>query len=402
MSEVTKPILLDETGQLIKAELTEQNKILRAIAGASVSQNMSLSAIHRIVQEGSASEVFSIGDQITVQWTDKATNTEYDVPLDIVHFGDVELQDGETVPAMFVQWHYCSPFGVQFDQREALYVVPSGGMSAGTYYFNVPSAWGKISAGNWQFTVDSDLSAGTQLVFDNAYVDVTTGLTNATISAYANPTSTTKIGTYTITSGNSGTYLGQMKASGDTNLNGMQNANYGYNRWSQSALRQFLNSESGANAWWSAQNQYDRVPSEIAKHGFLTGFSDEFLTCIQPIKVVTAKNTVTDDGALETTYDKIFLPSLSQINVNPQLAGEGDIWEKWKRQSGSSTPLAQGDTYPQMRTFAIENHASAQTVRLRSANRGNSYGTWYVGSSGYVSYGSSTVSSRFAPACAIC
>ena len=401
MSTVTKPILLDETGQLIKAELTEQNKILRAIAGASVSQNMSLSAIHRIVQEGSASEVFSIGDQITVQWTDKATNTEYDVPLDIVHFGDVELQDGETVPAMFVQWHYCSPFGVQFDQSEAFYVVPSGGMSAGDYYFNVPTAWGSMTAGNYQFTVDTTLSEGTQLTLSVAG-GTSTSLVGAKVYAYASPTSTTKIGEYTITSGNSGTNLGQLMNAGDTNINGFQRVIYGYNRWSQSALRQFLNSESGANAWWSAQNQYDRVPNEIAKHGFLTGFSEEFLACIQPIKVVTAKNTVTDDGALETTYDKIFVPSLSQINVNPQIAGEGDIWEKWKRQSGSSTPLAQGGTYPQMRTFAIENHASAQTVRLRSASRYSSSIAWYVNSSGSVNNYHSTTSNRFAPACAIC
>lgn len=400
MSTITKPILLDETGMLIKEELVEQNKILRAIAGASVAQNMSLSAIHRIVQEGSASEVFSIGDQITTTWTDKATNTEYTVPLDIVHFGDVELQDGETVPAMFVQWHYCSPFGVQFDAKEAFYVVPSGGLSAGDYYFNVPVAWGAITVGNYQFTVDSELAEGTHLVLSSS--DTST-LVGKKVYAYADATSTTAVGTYNISSGSSGTYLGELKAAGDTNINGVHRCVYGYNRWSQSALRQFLNSDAGSNSWWSPQNTYDRVPNEIAKHGFLTGLTDEFLSIIQPIKVETALNTVTDDGSHETTYDKIFIPSLSQIHCAPQLAGEGDIWEKWKRQSGSATPLERGGTYPQMRTYAIENHASAQTVRLRSASRSNANHAWYVNSSGHVSSSTaSTNSHRFSPACAIC
>ena len=48
--------------------------------------------------------------------------------------------------------------------------------------------------------------------------------------------------------------------------------------------------------------------------------------------------------------------------------------------------MQQYKTYPQIRTFAIENHTSPQSVRLRSASRGGSSGTWYVYSGGYVSY----------------
>lgn len=42
----------------------------------------------------------------------------------------------------------------------------------------------------------------------------------------------------------------------------------------------------------------------------------------------------------------------------------------------------------------------AQTVRLRSAGRGNAYNTWGVYASGYVYYTYAVNSSRFAPDCA--
>ena len=406
MSNVTKPILLDETGQLMATYMAEQTKLLKVIAGSSISSSMSLDAIHRIVTEGAASEVFSIGDQIMIKWKDKENNnTEYDVPLDIVHFGDVELQDGEIVPGMFLQWHYCSPFGVQFDAREAFYVVPAGGMAAGDYTFNVPTTWGKITAGDYTFSVDTDLPEGTQLYFNAAYVDVNTGLVGAIIKAYATPTSTEATGTYTIASGDTGTSLGQLKAAGDTNLNSIQCANYGFNDWGASGIRQFLNSGEAKTAWWTAQHKYDRPPSELAtKAGFLTGFDDEFLATIKSVKVCTSKNTVNQDGSMTTTYDKIFLPALQQMHVTAQVEGEGDVWEYWKRVSGRSTPCGTGSSnvYPQMRTFAIENHSSAQNVRLRSAYRGYAYNTWNEYSFGYFGGSGATNSYRFAPACVMC
>ena len=80
----------------------------------------------------------------------------------------------------------------------------------------------------------------------------------------------------------------------------------------------------------------------------MSGFEKEFLDCIQPIKVVTALNTVSDKavGETEVTYDTFFLPSLEQMYITPQLAGEGDVWEYWKRASGMSTKMQQWQTYP--------------------------------------------------------
>jgi hypothetical protein len=56
-----------------------------------------------------------------------------------------------------------------------------------------------------------------------------------------------------------------------------------------------------------------------------------------------------------------------------------------------------------MITYAVENHVLAQIVRLRSANRGYAYYTWFVVTSGGATHGSiASYAYRFAPACVIC
>ena len=90
------------------------------------------------------------------------------------------------------------------------------------------------------------------------------------------------------------------------------------------------------------------------------------------------------------------------MSIEPQLAGEGTTWDYWKRASSMTTKMKQYQTYPQIRTFAIENHTSPQYVRLRSASRGYSYLAWCVNSSGGVSNYNANWASRVAPACDFC
>ena len=84
---------------------------------------------------------FNYGDQIILPWTDKATGKTYECPLDVVHFGDVTLADGETVPGMLVQWHYATPFGVQFNQFQAFKYCEEQ-LPAGTYNVIIGDTWG--------------------------------------------------------------------------------------------------------------------------------------------------------------------------------------------------------------------------------------------------------------------
>lgn len=178
---------------------------------------------------------------------------------------------------------------------------------------------------------------------------------------------------------------------------------YGHNRWGTSALRQYLNA-TGAD-WWKTQEDFDIRPDQYAKKGFMSGFSDDFLAAIKPIKVTTALNTVEGfSTATEDTYDTFFLPSIEQMNANPQLANvEGSYWPYWRKRLGVSGPVGwyAENTYEGFKIPAL-NANSPQYVRLRSAYRGSAFNTWHVYSSGCVNNNTASYAQRFAPACVIC
>ena len=166
-------------------------------------------------------------------------------------------------------------------------------------------------------------------------------------------------------------------------------ASYGYNRWSESGIRAWLNSDQAKGNWFGAY--FERGGSQVARraadiapdqhstvNGFLKGLDPDFVAILGEIQVETSCNTITDSGVTDTTYDKIFLPSLEQIYCTPEAAGvEGDYWEYWKERLGLTSPASYyPTTYPNYIMYALENHSSAQYVRLRSAYRGYSCNAW--------------------------
>jgi hypothetical protein len=269
------------------------------------------------------------------------------------------------------------------------------------------SSWGTnvVSGKTYQFTLTKDLPVGGQLSGFEGCPDVAPA--NWQVKAWSSSAATTATETVSVTEGSGGTNLGTLKFGGDGTLNCMQRVGYGYGRWSASAIRQWLNSAGAVNAWWTPQHNWDRYPNELlTKQGFLTGFDDAFIAALTPVKVTTALNTLTDAsvGTTEDTYDKIFLPSLQQEYITPQLADvEGESWKYWKRASGLTAYAPWYTNQSQYITYGIDNKISAQNVRLRSAYRGFSYSTWYVNSSGtvYSDY-YSAYPLRCAPACVIC
>ena len=150
-------------------EMVEQLKYANALRAAEAAESLAvlkadLKGIQSLVRKGLASQVFEVGDQIVVPWTDKDATKTYQVPMDIVHFGDVTLKDGEVVPGMFLQWHYATPYGVMFDAYEAFYYAEEE-LPAGTYYITVGDNWGTYCKKNetYSFTLTSPVPAGGQL-----------------------------------------------------------------------------------------------------------------------------------------------------------------------------------------------------------------------------------------------
>lgn len=353
--------------------------------------------ISGLVRNGYAQKIFDFGDWINEKWTDTAATKEYEYPWRVNHFENVELEDGEIVQGMFLQAHYAHPFGVQFSQARAFLKCPDG-LTAGTYNVKLERDWGSNAKANtyWQFTLTKDVPKGGRLSGFIQMPDVASS--NWKVISYA-ADAITKLETVPVTSGQDGTALGTLQyATRNGNLNSMQETAYGWNRWKTSALRQYLNSEQAKGKWWTPQDEWDIAPDQLAtKDGFLCGMPADMLKALKTVKVVTYANTVQDGGEADITYDRVFLPSLEQLFINPQIAGEGTVHEYWQRRSGMKTKMQQYQTYPRMISYAVENHTSPQIVRLRSASRGGASGAWYVGSSGNVGSGYAWYADRFSP-----
>lgn len=109
----------------------------------------------------------------------------------------------------------------------------------------------------------------------------------------------------------------------------------------------------------------------------------EMLKVLKKIKVTTLANTVNDGGVTDITYDRVFLASMSQMNVNMSKE-EGTVHEYWKRRTGSAKAIEPWKTYPNMIRYSAANHTSPQFVFSRSASRGSACSVVSVYTSGGV------------------
>ena len=185
----------------------------------------------------------------------------------------------------------------------------------------------------------------------------------------------------------------------------------GSNRWRDSAIRQWLNSNAASGSWWTAQSGTDAAPSYATTlPGLLSCLPEGFVNRLQPVKVQTATADV-DSNVVDTTYDKLWLPSKEELysvvdttNTSVSISGvEGPYWEYWKTRMGTSSPAADDNssTNPNRITYAVENPANASSLWLRSARRSNSTHVWALYSSGNLNFNGAYFAHRAAPACAI-
>lgn len=406
--------MTEECGNRIADKMDSMNLLLAAIAD-NMSQTEELKdweTISAIVRAGLAPSMFPIGTRFIVPWTDTRTDvsTVWDMEFDVVHHGNALLQNGNTVPAMYLQSHYTLPFTTPFDAIEAQICAVSD-MPAGTYHFTLGSTRGYSGdvGKTFQFTTTQQIPAGGQIVLSGSY---NAALAGTKAKTYSSPTSTTQIEEVTLSEGSGGTDLGSIATTVGTVLNNPYCASLGNNLWSESAIRQFLNSEKAANAWWSAKNAFDRPPSYLSTSaGFMSGFEADFLNAVGNIQVKTQRNYVTGGGTsgspvVDTDFEKFFLPSAEQHYFNTYLGTvndgtEGTAWDYWKQVKGDATPWAGWQTYPELITYGIDNKASARAVWLRSATRNSSCYVGSVYASGSVDGFDASNGVSAAPACAI-
>ena len=205
-------IMTEGTLRKILEKIQLQNAYLAAIAGADPGTVTidGWESVSEIVRAGLAPKIFVPGDQFVCKWTDKATGTLYDWVWDVVHMGDVTLENGEVVPGMYLQAHYLTPFGIQFDHEENEKATEPNFLADYSYYTKNPDGSFKLET----VVVGNPIPQETEY-FHSAIKDSTGNI-----------------------------------------------CRYGYNRWSHSAIRQWLNSSAEKGKWWTAQHLGDVAPNE--------------------------------------------------------------------------------------------------------------------------------------------
>lgn len=351
-----------------------------------------------IINSGAGSMFFPVGTQISDEWMQTAGGTAVTAPWDVVN------QDNT---GMTLNWHYAFPDTVQFDAPEAIWYADSNGLAAGTYHIAIGSSYGSgwVTSEAIQFTLSDALVEGDQIVIgglSNNNIDPTSG---KTVSVYAKGGTEVKQ-TATTSNGTDGTLLGTIGAESAQKPNGQFNAIsrviYGSGRWSQSAIRQYLNSAADAGAWWSAQNGWDRPPTQASTlRGFLAGFSNDFLSILQPTAVVTDLNTVEGyTETSETTYDKIFLPSRFEMR---EAAGTSwEYYDKLAAQLGVNYfGTGAANAYDELKKYNLTSQSSPVAVWLRSPYASGAGSAWIVTSGGNFTNNNAYSAYRGCPACKI-
>ena len=338
-----KLLATDETLLKVNSSLERIAGLVGVIAAADIDTTIAdPESFHRIIQAGLAPEILSIGDQIVVP------HTEYtNIVFDIIGFDHDEDATGLYDHSVTVQAHAVID-KLAFDARENE-VATEATFSADYNYY-------KQGADADHFThlvVGTDYNVGDAIPSGTTYY-------------------------HTAIEDSTGAIV-----------------RYGYNNWEHSAIRQWLNSDEVAGAWWSAKHLGDLAPSYAAsKDGFLRGLDSDFKSLIGTTKKITAQNTITDGGGSVELTEKIFLLSRTEVSGgNENSIAEGTPYEYYSRLVGSVTTAANSGR------IKYDSTDAPFWWWLRDPNSGGSSRPRNCGSDGSIHYSYATVAHGVAPAC---
>lgn len=366
--------------------------VTAAYAGSSADVELTdTAALQTLAKSGEAARCFAAGSLVKNTWIDTALGKSYDSPLRIVGFGSAEKAGGAVAHGMWLQAKYAHPFGLPFNRQQAI-LQCADGLPAGSYSFafgDTVGTLGFVSKGvAFHFTLTQDVPAGGLLAGLHGCWEAAKPYDTLKIISYAADRKTV-LETVPIAAGAAGADLGTLTIAGDELRSGIYRFGGGDNAWSRSALRQYLNSDKPKGEWWTPQSRWDLPSNEAdAKDGYLYGADPALTAALCAVKVQTGT---------EVTYDKVIVPSLEQLYIAPQQAGEGPALEYYERRNGSGTPYALRGTYADLRVLAAENRKLPQTVRLRTAQQDDACRTWSVSTKGQIGEGPVTSAWRFTP-----
>ena len=152
----------------------------------------------------------------------------------------------------------------------------------------------------------------------------------------------------------------QFDAAEPTNPNSYRKLN-GSNNWLESGIRQWLNSDGDADTWWKAKTEYDAPPSYASSTaGFLKGLDAEFLSTVGEVSKITARDKVTDGGDSDTSTEKFFLLSKTEVY------------------GGLNNNIAEGVAYPYYADNSVLSSAGVGADANRIKYRNGAAQNWWL------------------------
>lgn len=264
------------------------------------------------VRQGTIGNFFAVGDQFSV------TKGDGTLVLDIVDIGSAERNVAANGNApvdadYFTNFPDAKPvtflmhdviYGAVFDAPEANYKITTQINSGAACNITLESA--TIASATYDFTAPSNLIVGGRL----RIIDATH------LGYYSTPSAT-------VVSINmaAGAVNPSIAASLSTQSR-KDRVSYGSNKYTESAVRQYLNAAGAATTFWVSKSDYDLAPSWNATWaGFLNGLDADLLAVIGETTREVELNTATDGGGQATISDKVFLPSRMEIYGSVETAG---------------------------------------------------------------------------------
>ena len=268
------------------------------------------------------------------------------IAFDVLDYDKHDLVDKDTTKTMCVCSHDIISYGtIPFDAPQLMYYT-EGGLPAGNYKFTLDHATyggGTQYDGTYMFTLTQAIPADggfrhknigdykesyTQGDVIGNYI-TTYGVRpqraevekDVSVNVWDGTTACTDLGTFTA---RSRTYYVEDDAANGGKRNFTERQAYASNRWRDSVVRQWLNSDAEevpssdtttVSNWWKPATVFDTLPSGAKIAGFLNGLDSEFVSTLGEIEVKTALcNCDRVDGATyDITHDKVWLQSMTEV-----------------------------------------------------------------------------------------
>ena len=327
--------------------------------------------------------------------------------------GNIKIHDKTKQYGMILQSEKLL-YNLQNDNTEAFYYNNTGAaLPAGTYHVTLGDNYDTTYGGGatYQFTLTKEVPAGGQIVWPWAHNQQAA---NAKIITYASGSDRTALESgVVVTAGTGGTDLGTVliAVQESAGLNSIQRMRYGSNKWSESAMRQHLNSAKVAGQVWLPKSHWDRPPSwDASTAGFMHGLDPEFVKICADVELLTALSTAAGDTSTtegsagtgyETTVDKYFLPSRPEVFGGGENASDkGDAWQYYSANSDKSSQ-ANNSGADSNRIKVNASNGNPSYWWLRTPHVGYGHNVRHVYTDGNIGYYTAVSSYGVAPACVI-